>query len=179
MWLLRNVILPLGDVTFRHPMIKRLRFLEKAQWWSPEQLRVYRDRLLHSTIKVAYKEVPFYRELMDQAKISPDDVQHVEDLKRLPVVTKAMLRANYPQRCTRNTGRKTYESATSGSTGTNFHVLEDNETAAWYRASSILALEWAGWHIGDRHLQTGMNPNRNLERKLKDTLLRMLLCVSI
>ena len=170
-WLLKNIVLPFGDLAFGHPMIKRLRFLEKAQWWNPARLQQYRDRLLHSTIKVSYNDVPLYRELMDQAGVTPDDIQHVADIKRLPVVTKAMLRTNYPHRCTRNTGRKTYESGTSGSTGTNFYVLEDNETAAWYRASSMLALEWAGWHLGERHLQTGMNLNRSLQRKLKDIAL--------
>jgi len=171
-WLLRNVILPLGDMALGHPMMKRLRFLEEAQWWSAERLQTYRDCLLQSTIKISYKEVPFYRELMDRAGIRPDDVRYPDNLKRLPIVTKAMLRAKYPYGCTRSTGRKTHESATSGSTGTNFYVLEDNETAAWYCASFMLALEWAGWTVGERHLQTGMNLNRSLERKLKDAFLR-------
>jgi len=36
----------------------------------------------------------------------------------------------------------------------------------------MLALEWAGYKIGQRHLQTGMTLNRSLDRKIKDFLLR-------
>src|SRR4051794_6129227 len=98
---LRNIILPIGDLAFGQRMMQRLRFLEEAQWWSAERLQAYRHRLLEHTIKVSYTEVPFYRELMDRASVKPEDVQHPENLNRLPVVTKAMLRANYPHRSIR------------------------------------------------------------------------------
>src|SRR5581483_2649915 len=111
------------------------------------------------------------RELMDNAGVKPDDVRCPADLHRLPVVSKAMLQAGYPGLTTRSTGRKTYESFTSGSTGTNFRVREDSQTAGWYRASLLLALEWAGWAIGEPHLQTGMTLSRSLDRRLTDALL--------
>jgi phenylacetate-CoA ligase len=171
-WMLRNVILPAGDVAFGQRMMRRLRFLEEAQWWDHERLQAYRDCLLSSLVAVAYREVPFYRELMDSVSLRPDDIRGPIDLSRLPVVTKEMLRKGYPHLTTRKTGQKTYEARTSGSTGKNFCVLEDPETAGWYRASFLLALEWAGWGIGQRHLQTGMTLDRSLDRKLKDFLLR-------
>lgn len=170
-WLLKNFILPAGDFAFRQRMMKRLSFLEKAQWWESEKLHSIRDRKLKDLINVAYNEVPFYRELMDQASLKPADIQKAADLRKLPIVTKEMLRASYPDGTTRDTGRKTWESRSSGSTGTNFSVLEDSETAGWYRASFLLALEWAGWKIGEPHLQTGMTLHRNLSKRIKDELL--------
>ncbi len=91
---------------------------------------------------------------------------------RLPVVTKQMMREGYLHRVVRRTGFKTFENATSGSTGTNFRVRLDRETTGWYRASFMLALEWAGWTIGDPHLQTGMTLTRSFDKSLKDKLLR-------
>lgn len=149
----------------------RLRFLEDAQWWEPERLEAERDRALRSLVRVAYAEVPLYRELMERAKVRPDNIQTASDLPRLPVVTKQTLRANYPEAVVRDTGYRTSETSTSGSTGTNFRVRLDSETRGWYRASFMLALEWAGWKIGEPHLQTGMTFARSLDRKLKDSLL--------
>ena len=83
-----------------------------------------------------------------------------------------MLRAAYPDRVTRPTGRRTYEAGSSGSTGANFYVREDAPTAGRYRAAFLLALEWAGWRIGDAHVQTGMTLRRSRDRRLKDRLLR-------
>ncbi len=170
-WLLRNIILPIGDVAFRQRMIKRLRFLEEAQWWDLDRLHEYRDRSLRSLMDIVYREVPFYREVMSNAGVKPTDVRCRGDLYKLPIVTKEMLRSSYPHLTTRKTGQKIYEVCTSGSTGTNFCVKEDTETAGQHRASFLLALEWANWVIGEPHVLTGMTPNRSLEKRLKDALL--------
>ncbi len=152
-------------------MLRRLAFLERAQWWSVEQIEEYRNRQLR-VLLAAVGEVPFYRDLFSQAGLSTDDIRTTADLAQVPPVTKDQLRANYPDRTTRSTGQRTYEASTSGSTGRNFRVQEDRFTAGWYRAAVLLAWEWAGWRIGATHLQTGITPNRNREQRLKDILLR-------
>jgi phenylacetate-CoA ligase len=171
-WFLKNVLCPLGDRLLGHQMIRRLRFLEQAQWWDTGRLEEERNQSLSELIHVAYAEVPFYRSLMDETGIRPEDVRCIEDLGKLSVIDKAMLRAGYPKMTTRATGQRTYEASTSGSTGVNFRVLEDNETAAQYRALFLLALEWSGWEFGKPHLQTGITLNRSFERKLKDFFFR-------
>ena len=170
--LLRDVALPAGDVFFGQQMMQRLRHLENAQWWDRERLHAERDRLLAKVIHGAYSSVPFYRALMDDAGVRPQDIRKPADLTRLPIVTKDMLRAGYPQRDVRPTGYKTYEVHTSGSTGKNFAVVEDTQTRGWYLASFMLSLEWSGWQIGEPHMQTGMTLHRNLPRRMKDRMLR-------
>lgn len=145
--------------------------MEKAQFWAPGQIQEQQDAQLQELIRIAYHEVPFYRDLFDLAKISPDEINTSKDLLRLPIVTKNMLRQAYPAQVTRPTGQKTYQASTSGSTGQNFFVMEDPYTAGWYRATFLLELEWAGWMIGEPHLQTGMTLKRSLDRRLKDWLL--------
>ena len=169
--LLSSLVLPAGDLLFGQSMMRRLKFLEKAQFWSNKELFNHQNQDLQSLIRTAYDEVPFYRDLMLQRGILPSEILSAEDLTKLPVVTKNMLSDAYPGRVTRKTGQKTYESRTSGSTGKNFSVLEDAETAGWYRASFLLALEWSGWKIGEAHLQAGMTLTRSVDRRLKDMLL--------
>jgi phenylacetate-CoA ligase len=169
--LLEYCILPLGDSLTGHPMVKRLHALQKAQWWDRERLYSHRDQLLRSVIETSYNEVPFYRQLFDNAGVSPKDILTARDLSKIPVVTKDMLRPAYPDLTTRNTGHKRYEQRTSGSTGKNFCVSMDSDTAGWYRAAFLLSLNWAGWNIGERHFQTGMTLQRGWKKRLKDSLL--------
>ena len=169
---LKEILLPFGDILFGQKMISRLKFLEKVQYWPYEKLIEKQNLYLQNLFSVVYEEVPFYHSLMSHEKISPADINTAFDLRKLPVVTKDMLRKAYPNECTRPTGQKTYESSTSGSTGKNFFVMEDAYTAGWYRASFILSLEWAGWQIGEPQLQTGMTLTRSWDRQLKDRLLR-------
>ncbi len=169
---MRHTVLPLGDLAVNQRLFQRLSWLEQSQWWDRERVEAERNQRLAALIDIAYREVPFYRDLLDEARVKPADIRCPEDLLKLPIVTKAMLRANYPHRTCRDTGFRTYEVATSGSTGANFRTREDMRTAGWYRASFLLALDWAGWHIGERHLQTGMNATRSLDRRLKDWVLR-------
>ncbi len=165
-------ILPGGDYLFGQDMMKRFHYLEEAQWWDRERIYAERDQALAKLVQVAYKEVPFYTDLMDQACVKPQDIKTHFDLQRLPIVTKEMFRQHYPHATVRATGQKQYEVRTSGSTGTNFCVMEDRRTAGWHRSSFLLALHWAGWKLGEPHLQTGMTLQRSLDRKLKDVFMR-------
>ncbi|MEZ5401912.1 MAG: hypothetical protein R2729_19725 [Bryobacteraceae bacterium] len=169
--LLRQVILPAGDRVFRQGMMERLKFLEQAQWWDRERVDQWRDRALRELVQVCYRDTAFYRGLMDEAGVKPGDIRGLADLPVLPVVTKDMIRAAYPEGVVRDTGLPTYNAGTSGSTGKLFSVREDSETAGTYRASTFLALEWAGWEIGEPHMMTGMNMTRSLDRRFKDAML--------
>jgi len=60
-----------------------------------EMEKIQLDRL-KETVKRVYEKVEPYRKKMDEAGIKPCDVQSLDDLKRLPFVTKQDLRDNYP-----------------------------------------------------------------------------------
>ncbi len=171
-WLGRRFLLPAGDLIFRQGLMEHLKFLEEAQWWPRERLAGWRNQALQTLVRTAYCEVPFYRALMDNSGVTWRDITSVEDLRKIPIVNKPMLRAGYPHLTTRDTGQSRYETSSSGSTGANFFVMEDARTAGRYRAAFLLALEWAGWSLGERHLQTGMTLDRSWDRRLKDALLR-------
>ena len=171
-WVLRNLLLRPVDRALNQGMIRRLSFLEGAQWWHREQINAWRNQHLQILLKTAYEEVPFYRSILDENRVKWEDIKSPAELQRLPVVTKDMLGPQYPHRTTRSTGLKTYEVCSSGSTGKNFRVREDAETAGHYRASFLLALRWAGWQMGERHMQTGMTLDRSWDRRLKDSILR-------
>ncbi len=58
-----------------------------------EQLQLER---LQSTLNRVYRNVSFYKSRFDRLKISPDDIQTMNDLTRFPLTAKEDLRESYP-----------------------------------------------------------------------------------
>ncbi len=71
--------------------------------WNPNKECMSRDEMsalqgkrLHKIVEYVYHNVPFYRNKLQEMDIRPDDIQTIEDIKKLPFTTKQDLRDNYP-----------------------------------------------------------------------------------
>ncbi len=60
-----------------------------------EILKLLNERLVKQ-VKHVYDNVPYYRNKMEEAGVSPEDIRSVEDLHKLPFITKDDLRDAYP-----------------------------------------------------------------------------------
>ena len=168
-----QMILPLADFATQQQVMKLYKFYKDAQWWDRKRLVSYQNSCLSETLKISYNEVPFYKTLYDSCNIDINSVATVTDLAQLPFVTKDMLRASYPDLCTRNTKLPWREYCTSGSSGKPFAVRVDNLAMSHARALMFLRANFSGWDIGDSFLQTGMTLERGIVKKWKDILLRV------
>jgi len=61
-----------------------------------EQIKALQSELLIKQVKNVYDNVKYYRDLMDEKGVTPDDIKSVDDLKKLPFITKNDLREAYP-----------------------------------------------------------------------------------
>ena len=61
-----------------------------------EQMKALQSEKLVKQVKHVWDNVPYYRALMEEKGITPDDIHGVEDLHKLPFLTKADLRDAYP-----------------------------------------------------------------------------------
>lgn len=61
-----------------------------------EKLRELQSQRLVKTVERVYYNVPYYRNLMQERGIAPEDIKGIEDLSKLPFTTKDDLRNNYP-----------------------------------------------------------------------------------
>jgi phenylacetate-CoA ligase len=168
---LKQVLLPAGDLLVGQPMMRHLKLIEQAQWWSREQIEAEQTRRLRDLVEVSYREVPYYRDLLDKHGLNPTDIRKLSDLSKIPISRKPELRDAYPARITRSTGGKTWENSTSGSTGANFFARADSVSRGIHRASLMLALAWSGWRVGEPHLQTGFT-KRDAAKVAKDLVLQ-------
>ena len=63
---------------------------------SREQIRAWQDERLVRQVRHVWDSVPYYRKKMETLGLTPDDIRGVDDLKKLPFLTKADLREAYP-----------------------------------------------------------------------------------
>lgn len=63
---------------------------------SRDQMRQLQGQRLHKLVERVYHNTPFYRRKMQEMNISPDDIQSIDDITKLPFTTKQDLRDNYP-----------------------------------------------------------------------------------
>ncbi len=61
-----------------------------------EERKKLQGQRLHETVKLEYENVPLYRARMDAAGVTPDDIQTVEDIVKLPFMEKTDLRDEFP-----------------------------------------------------------------------------------
>ena len=52
---------------------------------SREQIRAWQDERLVKQVRHAYDHVPYYKKLMDDKGVKPEDIQSVDDLYKLPL----------------------------------------------------------------------------------------------
>ena len=63
---------------------------------SVEQIKEWQNEKLVKQVKHVYDNVPYYRNLMDEKGVKPEDIKGTEDLYKLPFLTKSDLRDAYP-----------------------------------------------------------------------------------
>ncbi|MEE0809213.1 MAG: phenylacetate--CoA ligase [Acutalibacteraceae bacterium] len=61
-----------------------------------EEIKKLQSEKLVKQVKHVYENVPYYRDLMDKKGVTPDDIHGIEDLHKLPFLTKSDLRDAYP-----------------------------------------------------------------------------------
>ena len=61
-----------------------------------EALKALQVKRLHQVLQRVYHTIGFYKKSFDASKITPDAIGSLDDLKKLPFVTREDLRNNYP-----------------------------------------------------------------------------------
>ena len=80
------------------PLLKRYIFDPgRLKRLSPEQMARYRDKAFKRIVKYAYT-VPLYHDKYKKAGVHPSDIKGMDDIAKLPMVSKNDMRENFPDR---------------------------------------------------------------------------------
>ncbi len=69
---------------------------EKIECMDPAALKELQSRRLVALVRAMYEQSPVYHRKLDEAGISPGDVQGIDDIVRLPFTVKEEMRDTYP-----------------------------------------------------------------------------------
>ncbi len=123
------------------------RLLEQERW-EPERMRAYQDHRLRTLVRWVYDRSPYYRRVMDEARVRPSDIRGVRDIGRLPLLSREAVREHAGEMITeRRPGRAWLHGHTSGTTGSPLGIWYDRETCVLNNAVDRRQKIWGG--MGD------------------------------
>lgn len=170
-----QVLFPLHERLKGHDTVRIRRELEHSQWWSPEGLRALQLERLRGLLAEVSAKVPWYRELFRAEGLSAADFRREEDLCRLPVTDKALIRSA-GGRWRNEVAGAVVEQSTSGSSGEPLRFALGRRRIAMDIAAKWRATRWWGVDIGDREFVVWgsaiENAAQNRIRAWRDRLFR-------
>jgi len=123
----------------------QLNFLEKSQWWSKQALENYQNEQLQKLIRHVWNFVPYYHELLKNNKLAPDDIRTINDLPKIPILTKQEIRDNWEKLWARNYKKEDLVvESTSGTSGISLKILCDPANEYWEGGP----FEWRFFRLG-------------------------------
>ena len=137
----------IGDRNF-YPIYKNLL---QSQWKPYSKLKTNQEKQLQHLINFAYKNVPYYHKLFNDLRFKPDDIKKIEDLEKLPILTKDIIKQKWEDFKPVNLNTmKYYVNSTGGSTGTPFQYRLSKYDR--FFSGGILYRGWghAGYELGDK-----------------------------
>ncbi len=69
-------------------------FLKQSEKWDEKKLKEYQLKELQKLIYHSYETVPYYNKLFNEVRIKPKDIQDFNDIKKIPYLTKEIIRNN-------------------------------------------------------------------------------------
>ena len=73
---------------------KYVKEIDEMYEMSPGELRARNERCFLELFNKAYDNSSFYKKLYSDAGIKKDDIKCLEDIKKLPIITKEMIKAH-------------------------------------------------------------------------------------
>jgi len=133
------------------PVIKHYKEFMETQWWLYEELLEVQLEQLQRLIHFSYEYVPYYRHLFDSISLKPNDIKSRQDLQKLPILTKRIIKQHRDEITPKNLETLKYtHGSTGGSTGEPLQYLMSYED--YVRGIALLYRGWSygGYRLGDR-----------------------------
>ena len=121
----------INDIIRYVRLAKNIHTLRRNAWLKHSELERMQQKKLRAVIKHAYHNVPFYHRLFDSAGVKPDDIKTVDDLSKIPIITKSQIQHAGSDIIARNVEiSKCTERTTSGSTGLPLKIIRCGEESS-------------------------------------------------
>lgn len=173
--LVADLLFPLQEKLKKHATVAIREAMDDSQWWPAEKLEAYRVQRLRRLLTAAASDVPYYRDAFAAIGFDPQTVTSLADLQRLPLLSKAIIRAE-GERMQSARAQGLARCNTGGSSGEPLIFYIGNERVSHDVAAKWRATRWWGVDIGDPEVVVWGSPielgTQDRVRALRDKLMR-------
>ncbi len=142
-----------------------LNTLLDSERWKKEDFKAYQNKNLKFIVNYAYENIPFYNHLYKKLHIDISKIKCVEDLNKLPIITKEDILRNSELFNTKTTDRFVIR-YTSGTTGSPLKVKISQSSDVLTKANAFRRDIWAGYKkdliarfVGDKPVKSCSDKN--------------------
>lgn len=123
--------------------------LAKSESLEGEAFDEWQNRAFSRLIRHSYESVPYYRRVMDKLSLTPQDFSRVEDVAKLPLLTKDIIRREGDRlKSSSYKGLNLIISKSGGTTGEPIESLLDEREYYLEAYTYHRGLQWMGWKPG-------------------------------
>jgi phenylacetate-CoA ligase len=127
----KHLKLTLYAVKYFNYYWKTRRLLNDNIWNDSEKIRQYQLNKLKDIIEYSYNYVPYYKELFNKINFSPADFNNLNDITKIPFLTKDLIRDNRDKLISEVFPRKYLKTEkTSGTSGDHLEFFLDERTSS-------------------------------------------------
>ncbi|MGL4595729.1 MAG: phenylacetate--CoA ligase family protein [Thermoguttaceae bacterium] len=171
----RHIVAPIWAKWERSDYLKHYRKFLKTQYDSPETIRSRQTAQMKAILKHAFQTSPFWKNRFNEFGCVPEQIESLEDLPKLPLLTKNDLRQHGNEMISSHFSDLTRltRAKTSGSTGVPVVVYSNEASDQFKRGAVLRSDEWTGWKLGERIAAIWGNPQIRSDWKgrLRNTFL--------
>ena len=152
------------------------KFLKESKSYSSDDIKQYQELRLNDLVLHAFNTSSFYKDQFDNCKLDIKDKISLEELCKLPILTRESVRNNYDSIQSNKLGSyKHLRRTTGGTTGTPLKYLYDKDS--WSLGWALKMRDWnyGGYKIGDKMAMLAgaslvPNQKKNFKRNIWNNL---------
>ena len=153
---LLECVFPLADMVMGTCAMKWYRQIERMNTWPKAVVLDWQTVQMHRLVEHAYNHTRYYREVMDNLGIKPQDIKMLDDLKQFPVLTREIIKERFDDLVADNIKNYPHRmSSTGGSTGEPMKYICDENTWGFVTAMKIYSWKQTGYKYGDLFVSLG------------------------
>lgn len=119
--------------------------LDKTQWLPEKEIKRIQLKKLKKLVNYSYFNVDYYHRMFKENNINPTDIKDIQDIKKIPVLKKNVIRENFPLKITSKCIDKKFwiYNYTSGSTGKPLQYYTSYDAMQMRKANKFRNYFWS------------------------------------
>lgn len=151
--IVRDIIYPLHEFSFKRETFSILKEIEKTQWLSSSEIKEMQWLKLKKLLQHAAKTVPYYKDLFEKNNCMPHSLYSYEDFKYVPILTKEIIRKNNRELISESPYKKfLVPGSTTGTSGEPLDYFICQNRIAYNNAFEIRSRRWIGLDNFDKKI---------------------------